>query len=380
MGVMVHDILHHVDHTNWSSPGDFLLAAGQPASPDLLIDQPNWSLYTLDRPTASALFVELPPELDLAHSAFVYNDQHRLARRVMVVPFDQLASLAARVTPPEKVIFLFSIGRCGSTLASNVLNEVPGVWGLSEPDAYSRLIMANYSDDQRLGYPRDQVVELIRACTTLLFRPPAARKATVLAVKFRSQALFQADLYHQALPEAACVFLYRDALGWANSFYRMARQYGFPPVLTGDRRRAMWNAVTAAEDLALLRPYVDIDSAEVAMEDAFAPGWACNMAEYSSHLRAGVPFLALRYNEMNRDRVASLSHLFRHCGLPPEQATRATAAFDHDSQAGTLVSRDNGVDGLAPAQLARLRQILARHPRFGDPDKLLPDIYTAQPE
>ena len=49
----------------------------------------------------------------------------------------------------------------------------------------------------------------IRGC-----RPPQGQQATVFAMKFRSHALYQADLYHQALPDASCLFLYRDALGF----------------------------------------------------------------------------------------------------------------------------------------------------------------------
>jgi hypothetical protein len=379
MDATLFDIIGRSDRFGWADPADFHLGPGTQISSGIVARDPCWSLYTLDRDSDSAWFVDLPPDLDLSHSAFVYEDQRRAARRALQVPLDALDALAESVPPPERVIFVFSIGRCGSTLVSNVLNAVPGVWSLSEPDVYSRLILQSHDSTRRLDYPPEQVIRLIRACTRLLFRPPQGRAATVLAVKFRSQALLQADLYHRALPDAACVFLYREAIGWANSVYRMALSYGMTPVLTGADRRTLWNAMTAGEDPALLRPYVDVDAAEFPAELVLAPAWAWNMVEYLRHLRGGVPFLALRYDALNGDRRASLARLFRHCGLPPEAAEIALAAFDRDSQGGTVLARDAMAKGLADDQRARLRHLLARHPDCGDPELQLPDIYSGLP-
>ena len=98
-------------------------------------------------------------------------------------------------------------------------------------------------------------------------------------MKFRSQSLFQADLYHQALPQARCVFLYRDALGWANSVYGMMRQYGFADSLTGPDRTLAWSIFTAASDTAPLADAIDLSADKVPMELALGPAWSCNMAE-----------------------------------------------------------------------------------------------------
>lgn len=378
MTATLHDIIALSDRDGFADPADFVLGPGTPVSPGIVVENPLWSLYTLDRDSDSAWFVELPPGLDLSQSAFVYDVQRRSARRVLQVPLAALEDMAEGVPAPERVIFVFSIGRCGSTLVSHALDAVPGVWSLSEPDAYTRLSVRNYDSTQRMDYPPDQVIRLIRACTRLLFRPPQDRLATVLAVKFRSQTLRQADLYHRALPDASFVFLYRDAMGWANSVYRMARSFGMPPVRTGADRPILWNALTAAADLSLLRPSVDIDAAEVPTELVLAPAWAWNMAEYLRHLRGGVPFLALRYDALNGDRKASLIRLFRHCGLPPDAVAMALAAFDRDSQGGTKLARDAIAEGFSDDQRIRLRHLLERHPECGDPQLQLPDAYSGQ--
>ncbi len=372
----VHDVLARRDQGGWANLDDFVLGSGAPIDLRDLIHQQNWSLYGLDEARDLAVFVDLPEDTDLARSSFAYAAQHRLARRVATVPLTELERLPDLAAPVGPVIFIFSIGRCGSTLMSHALNAVPGVWCLSEPDAYSTLVMQHYHSANRAGFARDQVVKLIRACTKLQFRPPAGRQATVFAVKFRSHALFQADLYHEAFPEAAFVFLYRDALGWANSIYGMMRQYNFADVLTGDDRLLPWSIFTAAADRAKLEPFVNINVPDVPMELALAPAWALNMAEYTRQLKAGVPFLALRYNDFNRDRVESLDRLLRHCRLPEDAAAQTLAVFDADSQAGTKLAREVATERLNAVRLARLRGILALDVAFGDPDVRLEDIYA----
>lgn len=374
MDTVLFEIVEKLDTLSWASEADFRLGPGQVVSPEIVVSERNWSLYSINLLSGSAWFVELPADLDLSTSAFAFLDQFKHARRVLQVPLDRLQALAELTPPPERIIFVFNIGRCGSTLVSHALNTCPRVWCLSEPMAFPQMIMQNYNSDRRLAFPRDKLVELIRSCTRLLFRPPVAVTGDILAVKFHSQCLFQADIYHEAFPEASFVFLYREAIGWTQSFYQMARKYGFPAVLSGLEKTSIWNTVTAADDTSLLGPFVDLDGESVALEDAMVIGWARCMEEYTRMLGAGVPFMALRYDELNKDRETSLKLLFRHCGLSTTAADHALSAFQRDSQAGTLVSRDVAGPSMSAEQLDRVRCILRRHPKFGDPDRSLPDM------
>ncbi|MCX7287721.1 MAG: hypothetical protein NTW20_09220 [Rhodobacterales bacterium] len=374
MPAHVHDVLATRTPVGWANVDDFDLGPATSVPARLVIDQPGWALYGLDHARNLAVFTDLPAGTDLADSPFAYATQHRLARRVLTLPLEEVEGLADLAPPVPRVILIFSIGRCGSTLLSHALNTVPGVWCLSEPDAFSTLILQHYNSTRRSSFPRDQIIRLIRACTRLQFRPPAGRQADVFAMKFRSQALFHADLYHQALPDAACVFLYRDALGWANSVYGMMRQYGSSDSLTGDDRTLCWSIFTAASDPGSLADVIDLAAPEVPVELALGPAWACNMAEYTRHLQAGVPFVALRYNEFNRDREAQLARMLRHCSLPPEHAANALQAFERDSQSGTHLAREVTTERLPRDRLDRLAAVLSCLPDFAAPDLILPDI------
>lgn len=379
MPAQIHDVLATRAPIGWANLDDFDLGPATAAPARTVIDQSGWTLYGLDHARDLAVFTDLPDGTDLADSPFAYATQHRLARRVLTMSLAELEATADLAPPVPPVVLIFSIGRCGSTLLSHALNTVPGVWCLSEPDAFSTLIMQHYHSRQRSDFPRAQIIRLIRACTRLQFRPPTDRQATVFAMKFRSHAIFQADLYHQALPEAACLFLYRDALGWANSIYSMMRQYGFPDTLSGPDRTLAWSIFTAAADPAPLAQVIDLDAPEVPMELALGPAWSCNMAEYTRHLTAGVPFLALRYNEFNRDREASIAQMLRHCGLPEGHAATALQAFEKDSQSGTHLAREVTTERLSPARLDRLAELMSRLPDFADPNLILPDIYSGSP-
>lgn len=376
MNTQIYDVLARHDMRGWANLDDFEMGVAHSANPDAVLTRQNWSLYSLDEARDLAVFVDLPDGTELAQSPFAYVTQHQLARRVLTMPIAELERVADLSPPVDRVILIFSIGRCGSTLLSHALNFVPGVWCLSEPDAFSTLVMQHYSSMRRARFAPDRIIRLIRACIRLQYRPPNGESGQVFAVKFRSQALFQADLYHRALPNAAFVFLYRDALSWANSVYGMMRQYGIADRLTGDDRSLPWRIGTAAADQTRLRDLVDLDASEVPAELTLASSWAHSMAEYTRHLKAGVPFFALRYNEFNKDREASLVRMLRHCKLPQDSAEAALAAFDADSQAGTHLSRDVKIEKLTAPRLARLQGILAREPDFSDPDLRLADIYS----
>lgn len=374
MNGTIYDVLECVVSPAFASVENFVLGPGKPVSASIGIET-GWSLYSFDFETQTALFVELPLELDLSQSAFTYMDQCKYAIRLLQVPMADLADLAAQIPEAKKVIFVFNIGRCGSTLACNVLNELPEVWCLSEPDAYSRLLLEDFLAKSRVIYPRDQAVQLIQQATRLLFRPPPGQDETVFAVKFRSQSLFQADLYYEAFPDASFVFLYRDALNWSDSVYQMVRKFGAPADTPREECGVLWDIFTAASGREKLLKYVDIDTEVAPMEDALSPAWAFAMDTYSAHLNAGVPFMALRYNELNSDRQGSLRSLFAHCGLPPDRAVSFFVAFEKDSQQGTPIARDIVAERLSDAQKAKLTKILTKHPRFGDADMILPDIY-----
>ena len=67
--------------------------------------------------------------------------------------------------------------------------------------------------------------------------------------------------------------------------------------------------------------------------------WYHGIWQYLRLLEGGVPFLAIRYNELDADREGVAARLLRHAGLPASAGAAAVGAFASDSQAGTRIGR-----------------------------------------
>lgn len=352
-----------------STAADFRLGPGSVVDSRMALEA-GWTPYCIDVEARRMLLVEIPAEADLSEAPFVYGMQAALARRALFVPFAALDGLASAIPAPRRIVFVFMIARCGSTLAHAMLNQVDGVWSLGEPDPFFDLVMRRGLLDP------NEIPGLVRACTRLSFRPPPSLRPHTLAIKLRSQSLFQARHFHAAFPEAAFVFLYRDGVGWARSFWYFLHNLGAQSVLEGEMLRFHWWMASAAADIELLRPWLDADGS-VPMARALAPHWAMHLEEYLRLRAAGVPFLAVRYNELQTEREAVADRLVRHCGLPDGSHVAALAAFDRDSQAGTEIARDRrDAAPFTEAHAAEFVAALAREDRIRSPDILLPDIYS----
>lgn len=120
------------DHaTALSGIGDFGLTPAGQISEAVVLASPDWTLYCLDVNSRRAVFVELPIGTDLSRVPFVYAQQYTEACRAALMPFDRLIAMSDAIAPPTGLAFLFSTGRCGSTLASRILAQLPEVWNLS---------------------------------------------------------------------------------------------------------------------------------------------------------------------------------------------------------------------------------------------------------
>ena len=120
---------------------DFSTDSGVAADP-VLLPEPQWSLYSLDLTGNLAIFGRLPPGTDLSVAAFIPQVRFDTAESILTVPLDALPTLSDRLPRPARPIFLFSIARCGPTLANHILSTVPDTFARSEPGAFVTLAMA----------------------------------------------------------------------------------------------------------------------------------------------------------------------------------------------------------------------------------------------
>ena len=347
----------------------FTLNGGEAVSSQMIVDDLCWMPYCLDAENRRVIFVDVPTEVDLSDAVFAHLTQFHHARRVLSIPYESLAALSAQVSQPQNLIFIFNLARAGTTLVHRMLNQVDGVWCLSETDIYTDISALERSE------PGDEeILYLIRHCTPLSFRPRHPKQT--LALKFRSQALLMADLFHRAYPQGKCIFLYRDALSWGNSFYKFVQRLdGTALFADHETVKNLWSGLALQADVSRLEAFIGRPVEQVGIQEFFPGMYAIHIEKYIETFRQGVPYYAIRYNELDSDREAVTAKLLEHCDLPPEALPQVMRAFDSDAQEGTQVARDRPAKSFTAEQSTRFLEVLGRHPQYNSSDILLPDIY-----
>lgn len=355
---------------SYTTPDHFTLDAGTPADPERLTNEVGWTPYCLDDPNRRVLFVDMPPDTDLSKKAFAYDAQFRLATRVLAVPYEALERAAALVKPPENMIFVFSTGRCGSTLLNHVLNTVEGVFCLSEPDIYSNLSLLRGQQPGRDA----ELTMILKSCTLLWSQTATWAGATTFGSKFRSQAVAIMDLFAEAFPDARNIFMYREAVAWAGSFYRYLRRFGYDEVYASrDDLIEGWSGL-ATRDTTVMDAMIPVDQAEVTLAEFFAPFWVYHLELYRKSIDRGMSLYPLRYEELVSQPEATLRSLFEHCRLDVPSLDAVMTVFAEDSQKGTALERDHADADMSAEHEALFRTALGRHPVYHDPDLRLIDM------
>jgi hypothetical protein len=146
-----------------------------------ILEDPHLSLYYLDFDDRRAVFVETPVDVDLSLAPFYFITQFDTARRVWTIPFDAMIRLAQDVSLDEqRLILIYSVGRCGSTLASQIFSQVPGVINISEPHALMQLVVAQ---NTKLAED-DELVTLLKATMGILCKTDAETAWTIKGQSF----------------------------------------------------------------------------------------------------------------------------------------------------------------------------------------------------
>jgi hypothetical protein len=370
----------HIDarrRTNATAPitlTDFAVTPGAPVETQWLVHNPNVSLYSFDAATSQAIFVELAPETNLAAAPFVYQAQYEGAQRLFAMSYGQLLELGASLESKlDRLILLFNINRCGSTLLHQVFNQVPGVVSLSEPDGF----VPFWSEETRL--PADEAIALMQASAKFLFRPQAFPHLVVPAVKFRSRSLRLLELCNAAFPHATLLFLYRDAMSWVASWVGVAERSGkaAEPETTRLNDYVAW-MTTHLGPISLANLGLGNLEGPLSPIQDLALTWLILMDYHLQRANLGLPITAWRYADLNHRRQETLSRLFATCDLPLDAVQLALAGFERDSQKGTVMARaqesqGNSI-GLNHEQEEEIRALIRCHPLIQTTDFIAPSI------
>ena len=351
---------------------DFTITPQGEADLAAIVDNPSVTLYCLDDQARQAIFVEMPPDVELAQAPFVYLTQHEQAQRLFTMPYETFNAVAKRLPPVTRPIFLHITGRSGTTLLSHAFNESGLVKSLAEPDVVSQFSNMRYASESSR---ESELRELAHSTIHFLFKNDHGPNMEAHAVKFRNQAVPVIDLFQTALPQGKSLFLYRDVVGFTASFQRIFRKAGWPE----NQSFVDWwqnSALSLSGDLSYAAKYLGRAEGEITIAQQCALWWLVVMDWYLAQYEQGVPVMAINFLDLVGEQEKMLTAIFRYCELSLEGVARGLQAYARDSQAGTFLARENPDEinqrGLTPNELHSVQAIIARHPKFGQPDFMVP--------
>jgi hypothetical protein len=346
---------------------DFVLALGEPFDANEIATNPHISLYCLNDAQRQAVFVELPPGVDVSQAPFAYAVQHEQALRVFTVPYEMFHQLPGRI--PDHLILVHNIGRCGSTLLHHIFNALDSVVSLSELDAFACIIPMRQDENAR----DDDLIAMLQSTTRMTFKSWPQVQTGV--VKFRLQGIQLTHLKIAAFPQAQHLFMYRSAAGWVASIYRLASRTQVLPDFSREQALGiLW------EFFGLRRPEAEAqfppEMETITLVELLATEWLYMMQRYLTLREQGAPLLGLRYEDLNQHPRPVIEALFRHCHLPESGIDTALEAMARDSQEGTSLARESDSSGnrqtLGAEQIEQINTILRQHPIIQTPDYVLP--------
>jgi hypothetical protein len=296
-----------------------------------ILENPHITLYSLDFENRRAVFVETPADVNLSQAPFYFVTQYEKAKRVLTIPFETMFQLAQSVTiDDDRLIFIHSVGRCGSTLASQIFAQIPGVINISEPYVLSQLVIARNTKAAN----EDDLVALLEAAICLLCKTAAE---TAWVVKGQSFVIELGDWLHKIHPQAKNLFLYRHAETWLRSGLRA---YSRGVEGTNEEHRA--REKQRRQVLGSLVPSIAQYDAKQPLSHAglLALMWLSAMERYVQYCRMGIEMLAIRYASWRSAPRKTAEAMLDYCRCRPTDMTAIYETLNRDSQAGTRLSRE----------------------------------------
>jgi hypothetical protein len=354
-----------------ASLADFSVTNAEMVSANIVRTHPNISLYCLDDAAKQAIFVELPPDVDLTKAPFMYQTQYEQAQRLIAMPYDTFREVGSQLPEVKHLVMIYMTGRSGSTLLSNLFNELDTVLSLSEPDVATHFVNLRNTDGSRDA----ELTELLESTVRFLFKPTAFKTPSALVLKLRNEGTQLMDLFQATFPQAKNLFLYRDAIGFVQSFYRIITRGQSPEPMPLGEFVAGFRQISNY-DLTHLTAYLDEGTTELSTLQFLTLWWLAVMEWYLVQHERGIPALAVRYEDLNGHRERVITEVFKYCNLPTARVQETLGVFARDAQAGTELARENPQEGnqlkLSNEQLDELIRIVKHHPIIKDSDFVVP--------
>ncbi len=204
-----------VDTIRRSHLRDFTLGLPRPVR---RLNLGEFTPYFADYRRGLLVFSRMPRERDQAR-AFFYMAQREFADRVALVPVTAFGRTGEAAHGREIApVLVFSIGRCGSTLLSALL-DTGGVASYSELDVFNQTAEIGGEVGRSMGHSEGRIRDFRETVLGVTLEALSRRgRGRRVCIKMRSGALRIFREITDCLPRAESVFLFRGVEGWARSW------------------------------------------------------------------------------------------------------------------------------------------------------------------
>jgi hypothetical protein len=348
-------------------PEDFAVVGGEEISVETVLGDPRFTLYCIDLERGAVLFVESSDPVAVDRVPFYYQGQREFAVGLVSMPFEVFHRAAAQIPlPPKGLIFVHNVGRCGSTLLSKVLNAIPSVHSLSEPDDLTQIADLRWSDQISDATCR----ELLGSSVRWRCKPRSGPAADFVAIKPRSEVLTLGGYFGTAFPDSRHFFLYRDGLAWMRTIFR-----GFPldrDIDNDEKNREMERSWSHTLPLVkeLMREEKAMNPVQIRMLS-----WVTGMEAYLRLAKMPIPTCAARFEDLTVAPEPMLKQILDFCGIEAVDWDEIREVLGRDSQAGTSFGREERKQftrELTPELVQDVYDLIASRPMLGTPHVVVP--------
>jgi len=312
-------------------PSDFESETAEEIDPITILDSPAFSFYCFDKENEQAIFVECDDPVAVESAPFYYQAQYDHTISLASMPLSMFHQLAADIKmPPKGVLFIHSVGRCGSTLVSKALAAVPQVHSLSEPDDLTQLTILKVKEKASDEWVREALISSVRwRCKARVGNAPEQ-----VAIKTRSEVLVLADVFSDLFPDEKHFFLYRNAVSWMQSYFA---GYGMDRDVY-DKESNAASEKGWAEVLPIIQEYHN-ESEPLNGIQIRVLAWITCMEGYL-RMHGLKNLCAARFEDLTKEPIPMLKQLFEFCEIGQVDWEAIHEVLGRDSQAGTIFDRE----------------------------------------
>lgn len=221
---------------------------------------------------------------------FFYQWQRKFCNLIIDIPFSKIEENLILKTAP---IFIFSIGRCGSTLLVKLCGNL-GVKVVSETDS-----LTNLFEGLKHELTINDILKIIKFNVGFF----SDKKDEKVVFKLRGTAFDDIDLFIRAFPNAKYIFIFREPIAWAKS-----------------------NIKAFGDDPSILVEYLKN-----------------SIKTYDLISNRNLNFITIWYEDLILDPISILREVIGDESVLDnfENIEKIQKTLDLDSQNGTSISRDN---------------------------------------